>query len=751
MRRIIALVLSVLMAVLIVIPVQTFAQTENESELEEVIKAVRRKFDIPEELKFTDYYASTNERGVKTWSLTWRDKEKDISMSVGITDKGVITRYYYYEPYKEVEKKFPKVTEEEATEKAEDFIRRIAPAGTLAKIRKQDEVDGQILFLKRNYYFNYYRVVNGVPYYANNIGIDVNAETGKITSYYYNLDDSLSFPALENVISLEDAEKAYENNLGLKLIYKYYYDSKKEKINVYPVYVPKYDNGTYVVDAITGEKIRIGTYYYGYDGYGLGDQSSLAVQKEMVAKAAGVSMGPVLTPEELEAAKKQAELLTEAEAGKIVREAPEIGLDDGYKLTNVYLNKGWPERDKFIYNLSFRKEVQGETKEDYRTLYASASVNAKTGEITSFYVDNIYSEEEPKFDKEAAKAEVEKFLKSFKPEKFAETELDESKEEYEIYKTSEQKPQRYYYFRYIRQVNGIPFPDNGLYIGFDAVNGKVTNFSMNWFDVDFPSLENVISNEDAHEALFEKIGLELQYKQVSRGNDVVPLPKPVAETEAQIDENNEKSNLPQIKLVYALKSGKPLILDAYTGDILDYNGKPYKENKPAEYTDIAGHFAEEQIKTLAKYRIINFNGPEYRPDEEITQKDFFIILSKIIDKYYGTIVSEDSDADEIDDMYKQLLREGIIKEGEKSPESSVTREDAIKFLIRALKYDKVADIPGIFTVPFKDEDQIDPGLIGYVAIASGLKIISGAGGKFYPKNNLTRAEAAVMIYNYLKK
>ena len=41
-----------------------------------------------------------------------------------------------------------------------------------------------------------------------------------------------------------------------------------------------------------------------------------------------------------------------------------------------------------------------------------------------------------------------------------------------------------------------------------------------------------------------------------------------------------------MKLVYVLKSGKPFILDAYTGDVLGNDGKPYKEDKPAEYTDL---------------------------------------------------------------------------------------------------------------------------------------------------------------------
>jgi tRNA nucleotidyltransferase/poly(A) polymerase len=86
------------------------------------------------------------------------------------------------------------------------------------------------------------------------------------------------------------------------------------------------------------------------------------------------------------------------------------------------------------------------------------------------------------------------------------------------------------------------------------------------------------------------------------------------------------------------------------------------------------------------------------------------------------------------------------------PESAVKREDGVKFVIRALKYEKVAKIENIFKdSPFKDADKISEGLKGHVAIATGLQIIKGYDGAFYPQDEMTRAAAAVMIYNYLQK
>ena len=68
-----------------------------------------------------------------------------------------------------------------------------------------------------------------------------------------------------------------------------------------------------------------------------------------------------------------------------------------------------------------------------------------------------------------------------------------------------------------------------------------------------------------------------------------------------------------------------------------------------------------------------------------------------------------------------------------------------------MKYNEVAEIKGIYNCPFKDVDEIDPDLIGYVTIASGLKIVNGYNGNINPKGEMTRAEVAVMIFNYLSR
>jgi hypothetical protein len=181
--------------------------------------------------------------------------------------------------------------------------------------------------------------------------------------------------------------------------------------------------------------------------------------------------------------------------------------------------------------------------------------------------------------------------------------------------------------------------------------------------------------------------------------------------------------------------------------LLDSDGTEYKEPAKISYTDIKGHAAEKQITVLAENGI-HLGGTEFKPDTLITQLDFLTLLSKTMN-YYGPVVEERTDKG-IDDLYAYMMIEGVIKEGERAPQNNVTREEAVKYLVRALKFDRVADIKGIFNIGFKDKDGISPGLEGYAVIAAGLGIVEGGNVDFRPKDKITRGESAVMIYNYLQ-
>lgn len=714
MKRKLALFLSVLMLATLLLPVGAFAQ-ETQKGLEEALKNVKAKFDIPEDFKF-DYNVHT-ENGASVWYLNWSSQDgKEGNISVRIDDAGRILGFDSWKPYESAQNKFPKYSRQEARNIADAFIKKANPA-IASRFKYQESSQGSIS--GNTHYFNYYRVENGIPFYSNYIAVNVNRETGEVNSFHMNWSDGLTFPEAGDAMSALEAQKSYEDNIGLKIVYRYLQEN--DQIKLYAVYTPAFAGNSYAIDAVTGERVRLGG---GYEVYSKDAEVNFAE-----AQARGDGGLPSLTPEELKAIENISGLLTREQAEKIVRDSEHLALDTGLKLTSSSLSRNWPLRNEFDWYLNFTGEQDGK----YR--HAEVTVNAQSGEIKSFYIGTAFKESDTaKYDRDESKAEVEKFFKEFKPELFKEVEFEENEYESAIY--DEGTKPTLYNFTYVRKVNGAYFPDNSVRIGYDAVNGRVVNFNLSWFDTSFPALDKAVPVETVYANLFGDIGLELQYrpKYVQQAGRVQP----------------DGAATQEITLVYSLKPGKPNYFDVNTGILTDSEGKPYKEAGAVEYTDLSGHYAEKQIAALAEYGIY-LDGSEFKPDEAIVQKDYLYLVSKIMADYYWLPLTEGGSDREIDNLYSELLRQGVIKEGEKNPNGAVTREDAVKFLIRALKYSEVADIKGIYKLDFEDESEINPDLIGYVAIASGLRIIGGGEGSFLPKDSLTRAEAAVMIYNYLQR
>ncbi len=723
MKRKLAAILSLILIFTLLLPMGAFA-AEMDKQLENAIKIVKTKFAIPEDYKFSSNI-STSET-TKIYYLSWRsnDTVNMSSINASVDDKGTILNYnrYLSYDYKQT-RKLPNLSRAEARNKADQYIEKIAP-GLIKELKYEDEYQDNIM--DTSYYFSYYRIVDGVPYYNDRVSVTISRENGDLQGYSRNWSPDLQFSSSKGAIGLEKAETAYTENLGLRLIYGY--SMEESVLKTFPLYAPVYDNNDFAVDAFTGERYRLTSRYY---LRGLGDYGAVNTTKEMAMDEAG---GVRLSPEELKAVDDAGKLMDEKKAEELVRKAEFLKLNDDYKLQSYYLNTNWPDNKEYIWTLQFIKPSKDEKYpgDDY----IGVSINARTGLITNFNINKTGSSDKNQAINDIAKvkAATDAFLSKYYPQYYKQLEYDKiSSEEYLADKTI---PANYYSIRYTRLVNGTPFPDNGVGFNYDNLTGEINSFNLSWFETEFPSVDKVIGVPAATDSLFEKVGLGMEYR-YEYPEEVTPIITKEGQTTGKT------------RLVYLLKPGKPLYIDAFTGSIVYRSGEEYKEATKVSYTDIKGHYAEKQISVLAEFGIA-LDGSEFRPSEDMTQKDFLTYLSKTLN-YYGPVLTEKSTQKDIDEMYAYLIREGIVKEAERSPNSAVTREDAVKFIIRALKFDKVADIKGIYNVSFKDKASISPDLYGYVAIASGLGIVSGNGGNFQPKRNIKRGECAVMIYNYLQQ
>lgn len=71
-------------------------------------------------------------------------------------------------------------------------------------------------------------------------------------------------------------------------------------------------------------------------------------------------------------------------------------------------------------------------------------------------------------------------------------------------------------------VNGVLFSDGGGYISVNRKDGSITNFSINYAQAEFPSVDSALTKEDAQKYYAEKLGLEMVYQSYTDedGNEI---------------------------------------------------------------------------------------------------------------------------------------------------------------------------------------------------------------------------------------
>jgi len=417
------------------------------------------------------------------------------------------------------------------------------------------------------------------------------------------------------------------------------------------------------------------------------DLSFNTAMKEEAGDAAGFSEAEKAEFENIEGLKSKDELI------KIVKSNSYTKVSDDMTLTWYNTSKSYYD-NKYLATLSYEK-TNGEYK------YTNITLDMATGEILSFYKDEERNvNKKVTLSEDTIKAKKNKAVSDLAGKKAQEYRYDEKSGSY------------------IRYINEIPFRQDNINVGISEITGEVRSYNISYTTYNFPALDGIITASDATDGLFNQISYNLCYSRMSSDNNA--------------------------KLIYILQENIPTTIDAFSGKLLNHSNEEYVSDVFTGYTDIEGHYAQNAVNTLAKFGI-RFEGTELKPDEAIKQKDFIALListfksrSPIVLKAYENYKNE----------YSMALRQNILMPEEENPTETVTRESAAKFMIRALGYEEIANISGIYVCPFYDVSDFK----GHISILSGLKIINGNGkGRFNPKNALSRADAVIMIYNYLSR
>ncbi|MBO4898020.1 MAG: S-layer homology domain-containing protein [Clostridia bacterium] len=661
-----SLFIAVIMLISFVLPVSA-----ADDKMANALKTVKERIEIPAEC--TEFSSRTEvSDGKPSYYFTWttkNDSDTFREVNVNITGTYLIDNYYTYGSDENREtriyyanKKIPQVSRDTALENAKAFFEKANPA----ICGEFDFAEAETDLYGNSYNISVNRKANGIKV-DNYVSFNVDAVSGKVTSFYMNYTENAAFPSAEGVIGEEKAESIFRGGA----LQKIYYDFNDGEMAQIVWQAAGFD----MIDAFSGEKFDYSE--------SINENSARAAGKNAAATDSAEEV--IFTEEEIKELDAVAGLITFDEAEKMLRGISEFDLSG----TEVNSARVYKQGERYVISLDF----EGDDK------WCDASINAKTGQLLNYWgYNNKYENTETGFDDDFIK----KYCKDF---------LSRTKVKDNSYR--------------VRVENGIEYPFDTIHCEKDKKTGKVTSFSL-YFDEqkEFEMPEGLADESAIYDALYESVKPELCYVLGDK-------------TEA--------------KLIYELDTSGIGFIDAQTKKLLGYDGKETAEPISAReyaYTDISGHFAEEAINALAAIDV-GFPETEFKPNDIITQKEYMALLSQCV---YDYVIFAKGAVD-YDKTAGYFMQRNNISEDEIDADAPLTRETALKYLFDSgvEEFAHAAKIEGIFKTGFYDEGDIDPTMLGHVAIAKGLHIINGSpDGNFYPKANVTRGEAAVMIYNYLK-
>ena len=187
-------------------------------------------------------------------------------------------------------------------------------------------------------------------------------------------------------------------------------------------------------------------------------------------------------------------------------------------------------------------------------------------------------------------------------------------------------------------------------------------------------------------------------------------------------------------------------------DALKQNDAAQNENYKYRFSDIAEvEWAIKAIEDLTNKGILNGVGDrKFNPNGTVTREQFVkmlcvaLNLTEEAEITFTDIVADDWSAPYIRKAVKAGLISGV-DENTFGYGVGISRQDIAVILHRTIK-----DTKG--TANFADNANIADYAVDAVGALSGLKILNGfEDGSFRPQDSCTRAQAAVIIYNYLNR
>lgn len=495
----------------------------------------------------------------------------------------------------------------------------------------------------------------GIEYYRPVGSITVDKDY-TVSDMNVNIPD-VNDPGAAEYIDYDEAAELYKSKIGIKTEYMTYFDDNT--LNVFPAYRSIDDKA---IDAVTGEVLKVGSEYgreYGSVANAVSDAGS----------GGGSGHYKELNESEMEETAVLNGLISADDALSYINERTGLGLEPDN--TSLYTAAG----RRYVYSFA--------GGEDW------VEIDAHNGDIISLHA--VIEPEEKDTTKLAgygfgdsgsAKLLIERLAPSNGSAfEYDDQEKDDTAGENETRKTESSE--------FIYKVNGLAL--NGV----TAQLYKYTDNGRIRYNLQIPSIEVYKSAEYADPSSFMDTG-ELIYSD------------PMFAELKYIDTPDG------VKAAYIANS---FMKNAVTGAEVNYRNEE-TDGGVIEYSDIAGHWAEDTAKRLAANGI-GFEGGVLVPDAKVTAGDVKEIMSEV----FGSRTE---------------------KYIEKADNETITRLEAAEMLIKCEGLDAVA-VMDIYAQPYSDIETN----YGTTAILKGYGVIDGSVDTFRPNDALTRAEFLQLVYNTL--
>lgn len=672
---------------------------------------------------YGEFYGELQENELSpVWSLNWSVLDSDDRLEVEATEDGKVIRYYLSseDPSTPVSNTdwnfppaFPKLTLEQARASAEKFLKKVLEGG-LESAQFSDQNTARMN--TQSYRFNGTVLLNGLPSPLS-FSVTIRASDGVVTRFSRDVLEGQTIggvPSAKPAASEAEAGKLLKGTLALRLEYVLEDEGTKAVLR----YLPE-SADEYCVDAQTGELVNLTELYEEVQDKGANGGALFSSAASAPEAAADTAAG--LSQAELSGISKMEGVLSKEELDKTLHALEPLGLER-YTLASASYSLE-KESGDVTARLSYTR------REKDNVWRKTLACDAKTGGLLEVYSSAPYVEgRTAKVSEEEARKTGEAFLAQLWGDAFAASAL---------YASDPWDGERWssaHGFRYAQKENGYFFPENSLQVAIDITDGSISSLSRSWTkDVTFDSAEGLLSEDAALDAWFAHFDLPLGYLQIP-----VALDPDVPEAMPLMDMGY--AYFYAVKLAYGLEEDQRASgVDAKTGDIvLRDTGAG---GAGITYSDLDGHWAKSQLERMAQYGV-GWTGGACRPDSALTQLD----LVALILSADGYSWNSDDDADW---LYRRAYDLGLLTKDQRKEDKVLTRGETVKMLLDAAGCAGVAKLPGIFTCAFADKDSIPQDLLGYAALAQGMKLV--ASETFDAAGTATRAQAAVMLYNLMAR